>query len=1672
MNIKIIFLKLFVLLVFGQNAFAQITDELGTRYGNEWINYDQKYIKIRLAEEGIYRISYQSIQQSHLLDGIDNPLGSGFQLFFRGQEVPIRVSNNDRFGNGDYIEFYGAANDGWLDQFLYIEPSYQLNPDYSMFSDTSAYFLTWENVDNHLRYDITESDFSSSFPKPTHCIVEQKVIFSEQYGNGKEYGSSERIVSQYDLGEGFGSSGYLASRDIFVDIAGFVTNVGTAKMKIRNLSNSGKHIINYNVNGVNYIQDEFTDWAIREHTFDVPSNTLRSRNVVSIRATGSDNDKYKIASVRMEYPHGFDFRNLSELAFQLQGNSSPQYLEITNFNHQNNAPLLYDLTNRRILQTSIQNGLVKVVVPASEQPLKLLLVSQGAVKTASVANTYFTKYNFEDGNYNYIILTNTRLFDDGNGNNYVQEYADYRASSAGGAYRPIIVDVEQIYDQFGYGIKYHEQASRNFLKLASNAWDVKHLFILGKGANKTYTRSKDKYQKWHGGSNYTYEDWQAFDLVPSFGYPHSDYLLAMDHNQFVPRMAVGRIAAYTPDQVRLYLKKVKEFEAVQNMPQTIEEKAWTKRIVHFAGGDIRIQDQIKYDLDSLARILANSSFGATSSSFYKTSTDVIQELQTDVVNRVINEGNALLTFFGHSAPQTLDFDVGKAEQYNTKGKYPIFYAIGCNSNQVLNLPSTLSEEYVLIEDKGVIGYLGTMWTTELSNLSRYARILYQNLGEDYYGETFGEIIRQTMDEYTVDASFVTNRVKEIMMFHGDPALRLYPHEQPDYLVNLSKTFISPNPLSLQQDSFKLDLTVSNIGKAANDSISIAIYDITPDGASFKIKSLRIAAPKFEEQFQINLALQKSVAGKHTIEIVVDADNQIKEIEKGEANNKASVSLFVIDYDIEPVYPNNFAIVNQQGITLKASTTSVFTTPINYHFEIDTTLYFNSPIKTGGIVQDAGGVIEWKPNSLLQEGKVYYWRVSIDSTLTSGKGFNWKNSSFTYLPLENNGWNQSHFQQLLQNELKAYIIDTATQLQRFGNFLSEFKVTTGVFGNLAFEEVSIFIDGFRFVNYWPCPNGGITNNTSIWMLGFNKDTHLYRQLTPSGEKYNCWENPGTVFISTMAKQQDRAQAIEFINNYVPDNDYVFMFTTQFRNTNHFANQWAADSIELGTNVFQMLEQQGAKQVRKLADFASPYILIFQKNNPNFEAIEVRAQDLNTNISAEVILPGSLNGGSIISAPVGPANSWQKLVWQVSEQEPSDKVNIDVYGITTEGEHVLLLNQQEARTVDLHTIDATQYPYLQLYWNATDSTNHTALQLDHWRVLYEPLPDVALAPNLDFDFQADTLQQGELLHLGLTLANTSSTDMDSILMKYVLIDENNQERIFWKRVAPIPAFGRFYTTWQFDTELSSGKYQLIVEANPNQEQKESHLFNNIGVLEFFVEGDQRNPVLDVLFDGRRIKNRDIVSTTPLITIDLRDENQFLILNDTALFDIQITFPDGKQQTYFFDHPAVRFYPASSTQNVARVTLMPNLLDDGIYTLSVTATDRSGNQAGQYAYNVDFEVTSNASVSEVSAYPNPFSTSTQFVFQLSGKQLPEDIRIQIMDISGKLIRELVMDELGLLRIGNNQTAFDWDGTDQFGKRLASGVYVYRVLIRDKATDNANDKLDISQYPYVRVGKVVLMR
>jgi len=68
-------------------------------------------------------------------------------------------------------------------------------------------------------------------------------------------------------------------------------------------------------------------------------------------------------------------------------------------------------------------------------------------------------------------------------------------------------------------------------------------------------------------------------------------------------------------------------------------------------------------------------------------------------------------------------------------------------------------------------------------------------------------------------------------------------------------------------------------------------------------------------------------------------------------------------------------------------------------------------------------------------------------------------------------------------------------------------------------------------------------------------------------------------------------------------------------------------------------------------------------------------------------------------------------------------------------------------------------------------------------------------------------------------------------------------------------------------------------------------------------------------------------------------------------------------------------------------------------------------------------------LSAAPNPFNPSTSFRLELAQ---PTAVNIDIYDIRGRLVRHLFNGQLG---VGLN--AVPWDGTDDEGRALASGVY-----------------------------------
>lgn len=171
-------------------------------------------------------------------------------------------------------------------------------------------------------------------------------------------------------------------------------------------------------------------------------------------------------------------------------------------------------------------------------------------------------------------------------------------------------------------------------------------------------------------------------------------------------------------------------------------------------------------------------------------------------------------------------------------------------------------------------------------------------------------------------------------------------------------------------------------------------------------------------------------------------------------------------------------------------------------------------------------------------------------------------------------------------------------------------------------------------------------------------------------------------------------------------------------------------------------------------------------------------------------------------------------------------------------------------------------------------------------------------------------------------------------------------------------------------------------------------------------------------------------------------------------------------------MQFIPAQNEQNRAKIFYRPDLDQNGEYKLLVQASDKSGNSSGNTDFEIEFEVVKESSITEVLNYPNPFTTSTQFIFTLTGEQVPEEFKIQIMTISGRIVREIMQDEFGPIRIGRNRSVYRWDGRDEFGDRLANGTYLYRVIAKIDGEDIMLKDGGASEYFNRGFGKMVLFR
>ena len=145
----------------------------------------------------------------------------------------------------------------------------------------------------------------------------------------------------------------------------------------------------------------------------------------------------------------------------------------------------------------------------------------------------------------------------------------------------------------------------------------------------------------------------------------------------------------------------------------------------------------------------------------------------------------------------------------------------------------------------------------------------------------------------------------------------------------------------------------------------------PDGSLATLVTDSIDATAFRTKLNYTFpTLGNGALGANEIFIEVDKENNIAELPlpQAESNNflvnssgTQGITVHFISNEIIPVFPEEFSIVNNPNLTLKASTSNAFSEQQKYIIEIDTTILFNSPLKERTEITQKGGVLKWKPS---------------------------------------------------------------------------------------------------------------------------------------------------------------------------------------------------------------------------------------------------------------------------------------------------------------------------------------------------------------------------------------------------------------------------------------------------------------------------------------------------------------------------------------------------------------------------------------------------------------------------------------------------------------------------------------------------------------------------------------
>lgn len=240
---------------------------------------------------------------------------------------------------------------------------------------------------------------------------------------------------------------------------------------------------------------------------------------------------------------------------------------------------------------------------------------------------------------------------------------------------------------------------------------------------------------------------------------------------------------------------------------------------------------------------------------------------------------------------------------------------------------------------------------------------------------------------------------------------------------------------------------------------------------------------------------------------------------------------------------------------------------------------------------------------------------------------------------------------------------------------------------------------------------------------------------------------------------------------------------------------------------------------------------------------------------------------------------------------------------------------------------------------------------------------------------------------------------------------------------------------DISYSLGEGKMVFYADDGQE--DAH-----GAFENFDIGgpgseitDNQGPEIELFMDSPNFKSGSTTGKNPTLIAYLSDENGINTVGTGIGHDITAVIDDNYSNVFVLNS----YYKANADDHTSGIINYPlRDLSIGKHTLRLKAWDVANNSSEQ---EIEFEVTGDFIISEISNYPNPMTDYTYFVITHNQASASLDVIFDIYNIEGRSIDRF---QTTVGSSGGITNPVRWD-LSELNIAATPGIYIYRVLVQN---------------------------